>query len=94
MKINLPVTQQEIMLSDDASIVSKTDLKGAITYINREFIEISGFSEVELLGKNHNIIRHPDLPAVAFEDLWRTVKSGKPWNGMVKNRCKMATITV
>ncbi|MFQ6334258.1 methyl-accepting chemotaxis protein [Methylophilus sp. 3sh_L] len=88
MKINLPVTQKEIELKEGASIVSKTDLKGAITYINREFIEISGFSEAELIGKNHNIIRHPDMPAAAFEDLWRTVKAGKPWNGMVKNRCK------
>nr|WP_124553270.1 PAS domain S-box protein [Methylophilus methylotrophus] len=88
MKINLPVTQKEIELKEGASIVSKTDLKGAITYINREFLEISGFSESELVGKNHNIIRHPDMPAAAFEDLWRTVKAGKPWNGMVKNRCK------
>ena len=88
MKINLPVTQKEIELKEGASIVSKTDLKGAITYINREFLEISGFSESELVGKNHNIIRHPDMPSAAFEDLWRTVKAGKPWNGMVKNRCK------
>lgn len=82
------MTQKEIELKEGASIVSKTDLKGAITYINREFLEISGFSESELIGKNHNIIRHPDMPAAAFEDLWRTVKAGKPWNGMVKNRCK------
>ena len=88
MKVNLPVTQKEIELKDGSSIVSKTDLKGAITYINREFMEVSGFSEAELIGKNHNVIRHPDMPAAAFEDLWRTVKAGKPWNGMVKNRCK------
>lgn len=88
MKINLPVTQQEIVLKEGVSIVSKTDLKGAITYINRDFIEVSGFSELELIGKNHNIIRHPDMPSAAFEDLWRTVKAGKPWNGIVKNRCK------
>lgn len=88
MKINLPVTQQEILLKQGVSIVSKTDLKGAITYINRDFIEVSGFSESELVGHNHNMIRHPDMPAAAFEDLWRTVKAGKPWNGMVKNRCK------
>ena len=88
MKTNLPVTQKEVELKDDSSIVSKTDLKGAITYINREFMDVSGFAEVELVGKNHNIIRHPDMPPAAFEDLWRTVKSGKPWNGMVKNRCK------
>jgi len=88
MKINLPVTQQEILLQQGVSIVSKTDLKGAITYINRDFIEVSGFSELELVGKNHNIIRHPDMPSAAFADLWRTVKAGKPWNGIVKNRCK------
>jgi PAS domain S-box-containing protein len=88
MKINMPVTQKEIELIDTSSIVSKTDLKGHITYINRDFIEISGFVESELIGKNHNIIRHPDMPPEAFADLWNTVKAGKPWNGMVKNRCK------
>ena len=88
MRVNLPVTQQEIELLESTSIVSKTDLKGRITYINRDFIEISGFEEVELIGKSHNIVRHPDMPSAAFEDLWRTLKSGKPWNGMVKNRCK------
>ena len=88
MKINMPVTQKEIELIDTSSIVSKTDLKGHITYINRDFMEISGFVESELIGKNHNIIRHPDMPPEAFADLWNTVKAGKPWNGMVKNRCK------
>ena len=88
MNINMPVTQKEIELTDASSIVSKTDLKGHITYINRDFIEISGFVESELIGKNHNVIRHPDMPPEAFADLWHTVKSGKPWNGMVKNRCK------
>lgn len=88
MKLNLPVTQKEVELSEDISIVSKTDLKGAITYVNRDFLEVSGFSEKELIGKNHNIVRHPDMPPAAFEDLWRTVKAGNPWNGIVKNRCK------
>ncbi len=88
MKINMPVTQKEIELSDTSSIVSKTDLKGRITYINRDFIDISGFTEAELIGQSHNIVRHPDMPPEAFADLWNTVKSGKPWNGMVKNRCK------
>jgi PAS domain S-box-containing protein len=88
MKINMPVTQKEIDLSDTSSIVSKTDLKGRITYINRDFIDISGFTEAELIGQSHNIVRHPDMPPEAFADLWSTVKSGKPWNGMVKNRCK------
>jgi methyl-accepting chemotaxis protein len=88
MKINLPVTNKEIELKDTSSIVSKTDLKGLITYINRDFLEISGFTEQELIGKSHNIVRHPDMPPAAFEDLWNTVKAGKPWNGLVKNRCK------
>ncbi len=88
MKENLPVTQQEVMLTPGVSIISTTDLKGAITYVNRDFIEISGFSETELIGKNHNVIRHPDMPAAAFEDLWTTVKIGKAWRGLVKNRCK------
>ena len=88
MKINMPVTQKEVELSDSSSIVSKTDLKGRITYINRDFIDISGFTEAELIGQSHNIVRHPDMPPEAFADLWNTVKAGKPWNGMVKNRCK------
>ena len=63
MKINMPVTQREIELGEAEVIVSKTDLKGQITYINREFVTISGFSEEELIGKSHNIVRHPDMPA-------------------------------
>jgi len=88
MKINLPVTQREVELKDSTSIVSKTDLKGRITFINRDFINISGFEEDELIGASHNIVRHPDMPPEAFEDLWTTVKNGKPWIGIVKNRCK------
>ncbi|MDP3086792.1 MAG: methyl-accepting chemotaxis protein [Methylotenera sp.] len=88
MKINLPVTQRELELNDSTQIVSKTDLKGTITFINREFIEISGYTEEELLGKNHNIVRHPDMPPEAFAGLWETVKENKPWIGIVKNRCK------
>jgi PAS domain S-box-containing protein len=88
MKINMPVSQKEVELSDSSSIVSKTDLKGRITYINRDFIEISGFLETELIGQSHNVVRHPDMPPEAFKDLWDTVKAGKPWNGIVKNRCK------
>ncbi|WP_374247400.1 methyl-accepting chemotaxis protein, partial [Zoogloea sp.] len=88
MKINMPVTQHEVELSEHSLIVSKTDLKGQITYINRDFIEISGFSESELLGRPHNIVRHPDMPVEAFEDLWRALKENRPWVGLVKNRCK------
>lgn len=88
MKINLPVTGQEKSYSDHINIISTTTLKGAIESINEDFLVTSGFSEEELLGKSHNIVRHPDMPAAAFADLWQTVKSGKPWMGLVKNRCK------
>ncbi len=88
MKINMPVTQHEIDLKDNLQIVSKTDLKGRITFVNHDFIEVSGYTEEELIGQSHNIVRHPDMPPEAFADLWNTVKSGKPWIGIVKNRCK------
>ncbi|OFZ70893.1 MAG: chemotaxis protein, partial [Betaproteobacteria bacterium RBG_16_58_11] len=88
MRTNLPVTNIERSLKEGEFIVSKTNLKGQITYINRPFMEISGFTEEELLGAPHNIVRHPDMPPAAFNDLWKTLQSGKPWRGMVKNRCK------
>ncbi|MCG2584186.1 PAS domain-containing methyl-accepting chemotaxis protein [Massilia sp. TS11] len=68
--------------------MSKTDLQGNITYVNRDFIKISGFSEEELLGAPQNIVRHPDMPPAAFADFWRTIRAGRAWNGFVKNRCK------
>ena len=88
MKINLPVTQREHDYPESWVIVSTTDTKGIITYCNKPFIEISGFDESELIGVNHNVIRHPDMPPAAFKNLWDTVKKGKPWRGIVKNRCK------
>jgi len=88
MKTNLPVTDEELSVHPDHPIVTKTDLKGAITYANRAFIEISGFSEQELIGKNHNVVRHPEMPPEAFQDLWDTIKTGSPWRGLVKNRAK------
>ncbi len=88
MRINMPVTNVEVQLQETTLIVSKTDLKGQITYVNRDFLEISGFTEAELIGQPHNIVRHPDMPPEAFEDLYRTLKAGRPWIGMVKNRCK------
>ncbi|MFZ6752652.1 methyl-accepting chemotaxis protein [Undibacterium sp. Dicai25W] len=75
-------------MSDGQSIVSKTDLKGIITYCNPYFIEISGYEQAELIGKPHNLVRHPDMPEAAFADLWGTIKEGLPWSGIVKNRCK------
>ncbi|MFZ6646846.1 methyl-accepting chemotaxis protein [Undibacterium sp. TJN25] len=88
MRTNLPINNVEHVLKDGEPIVSKTDLKGRITYVNPSFISISGFTEEELLGKPHNLVRHPDMPAQAFADLWETMKLGLPWTGMVKNRCK------
>jgi aerotaxis receptor len=88
MRKNLPVTDNEVELTADATILSTTDTKGQITYTNDEFIRISGFSEAELKGQPHNIVRHPDMPPAAFEDLWGTIKGGNSWMGMVKNRCK------
>ncbi|HEY8034444.1 MAG TPA: methyl-accepting chemotaxis protein [Methylobacter sp.] len=88
MKINMPITNVEHALTETDSIVTKTDLKGMITYANEDFIQISGFSREELIGSPHNIIRHPDMPAEAFEDLWKSMKAERPWTGIVKNRCK------
>jgi len=88
MRKNLPVTNVEVTLSDTQSIVSITDLKGVITYANPYFVEVSGYSVDELMGAAHNILRHPDMPAEGFRDLWDTVKQGTVWNGIVKNRCK------
>ena len=88
MRTNMPVTNVEYVLKDAETIVSKTDLHGNITYVNQDFINVSGFSEDELLGAPQNIVRHPDMPVEAFADFWGTLRSGKAWTGLVKNRCK------
>ena len=88
MRTNLPVTSMEREFKDGETVVSKTDLKGVITYVNPYFCEISGYSAQESVGQPHNFIRHPDMPAEAFADLWETLKKGQPWSGLVKNRCK------
>lgn len=88
MRTNLPVTNAEYVLKDSDTIVSKTDLRGNITYVNQDFVRISGFTEEELLGAPQNIVRHPDMPPEAFADFWRTLQSGKAWTGLVKNRSK------
>ncbi len=88
MKINLPVTDKEILMQKGEILLSRTDLKGRITYVNDAFVKISGFTRDELIGANHNIVRHPDMPASAYEDLWNNLKQGRPWTAPVKNRAK------
>jgi aerotaxis receptor len=82
------ITQIERAFPPHSTLVSRTDLHGVITYANQAFIDISGYSREELLGAKHNLVRHPDMPAAAFADLWRTVSANKPWRGMVKNRTR------
>lgn len=88
MKTNLPVTNDEYLLPADHSLISSTDTKGRITDCNDEFELASGFSRDELIGKAHNIIRHPDMPPAAFANMWTRLKEGKAWMGLVKNRRK------
>jgi aerotaxis receptor len=88
MRNNQPVTNLEFNLLEEQSIISRTDTKGIITYVNRDFIEASGYTEEELLGAPHNIVRHPDMPEEAFADLWATLQEGRAWTGLVKNRRK------
>ncbi|KRP99099.1 chemotaxis protein [Bradyrhizobium yuanmingense] len=88
MRKNLPVTTVEYPVSDETLIVSRTDLKGKLTYFNENFLAAAGFTSAELMGQPHNIVRHPDMPPEAFDNLWDTLKAGKPWLGAVKNRRK------
>src|SRR5574344_1547315 len=88
MRTNLPITEHELHFHVQENLVSVTDVDGYITYCNPAFIAVSGFTEEELLGQPHNIIRHPDMPREAFRDLWDTVHTGQPWTGLVKNRRK------
>lgn len=88
MRDNGPITGRAVEVPPGELIVSSTDLRGTITYANEAFIRISGYSRDELLGKPHNLLRHPDMPPAAFADLWNTVKAGQCWVGMVKNRCR------
>lgn len=82
------LTGNEVTFQDDEIIVSKTNLKGHLTYANKLFLEIAGYSEQEVIGKPHNIIRHPDMPRVIFKMLWDTVRDGREVFAYVINRCK------
>ncbi|MFI3121150.1 MAG: methyl-accepting chemotaxis protein [Methylococcaceae bacterium] len=88
MRVNKPITNKEVILKKGTILVSRTDLLGRITYVNDAFVEISGFTREELIGQEHNIVRHPDMPSATYEDLWMSLKQQRPWQGLVKNRCK------
>lgn len=79
------LNNHEHTFDDQQFLVSKTDVRGVITYANSLFIRLSGYTEDELLGGAHNMVRHPDMPKAAFADLWATVGIGKEWRGIVKN---------
>ena len=88
MRQNLPVTQRERTFPAEDRLISTTDLNSKITYCNDAFVEISGFTREELIGQPHNLVRHPDMPPSVFGHMWDTIKQGKPWMGIVKNRAK------
>ena len=88
MRHNGPVTHHEFQIGEGQTLVSTTDLKSRIQYCNPSFIEVSGYEREELIGQPHNMIRHPDMPAEAFRDMWTTIQGGNPWSGLVKNRRK------
>jgi PAS domain S-box-containing protein len=88
MRDNQPVNTVETEIPGDEPLVSRTDPTGQITFANHVFATVSGFTEEELVGAPHNIVRHPHMPEQAFANLWATIKSGRPWDGLVKNRTK------
>ncbi|MDF9778743.1 aerotaxis receptor [Pseudomonas baetica] len=88
MRVNLPVTEHERVFPAEQRLISTTDLDSRITYCNEAFVAISGFTYDELVGQPHNLVRHPDMPPGVFIHMWHTIKQGKPWMGIVKNRAK------
>ena len=88
MKLNQPVTQNERTYSQDLNLISTTDLQSNITDANASFCEIAGFTLDELRNKPHHVVRHPDMPPQAFADMWKHIRQGSSWMGLVKNRCK------
>ena len=83
MKRPEPINEE--VLFDGRSLISETDLRGVITFVNRKFVEMTGYPKKEVVGKPHSILRHPDMPKAAFEGMWRMIKEGKTWEGYVKN---------
>lgn len=88
MRNNQPITRQERTFPESIKLISVTDLQGTILECNDAFVDVSGFKKAELIGQHHNIVRHPEMPSIAFTQMWSYLKAGKPWMGMVKNRCK------
>jgi aerotaxis receptor len=88
VRVNTPITDREVPVQADDRLISTTNLKGVIRSANETFCRIAGFSEDELVGKAHNIVRHPDMPEAVYENLWQSLKAGRPWMGVIKNRCK------
>ncbi len=86
MRENQPNTQREHKFDENLLLISTTDRQGRITHCNQAFVDVSGYSYQQLLGEPHNIVRHPDMPAEAFRDMWATIGHGRPWSGIVKNR--------
>jgi len=80
-----PEPIDEEVIFDGRSLITETDLKGVITFVNRKFVEMTGYSKQEAIGQSHNILRHPDMPKAGFEGMWKLIKEGKVWDGYVKN---------
>jgi aerotaxis receptor len=88
MRNNQPVTQRDYPFPDSLTLLSTTDTQSHITYVNEAFVEVSGFNREEIMGQPHNTVRHPDMPAEAFADMWATLKAGQSWTALIKNRRK------
>ena len=83
--ITRPDAIDEEVAFDGRSLITETDTKGTITFVNRKFVEMTGYSKKEAIGQSHNILRHPDMPKIAFAGMWKIIKEGKTWDGYVKN---------
>jgi aerotaxis receptor len=88
MAVATHLTDRETLVPENVFIYSRTDSKGRITEANSAFADLSGYAVEEMIGKPHNLVRHPDMPKQAFADMWRSLKAGRPWQGFVKNRRK------
>lgn len=93
MRNNTPVTQNEYLLNEGSTLMSTTNTHSHITYANSAFIDASGYKEESLLGEPHNLIRHPDMPAEAFGDMWFTLQQGETWTGWSRTAARTAITT-